>query len=200
MDLKGSRLLLSRNTWVVTLVLPKAAYPFESFAIASMWAGDDRVLVANAIPDSGMVRVSGLMLNVNDRYLINNLDVQALPPLTALKQTLMILWQKQEEAYGLSTPELGVSVLILSHGIRQSHITRIPMADVSVCFLTFDILNKVVPHWMHRFRNMGIINCSQPQIDLFRSFFDAFRQQVRASALRSISPTWAGQPGPNPRQ
>ena len=177
----GSRILLSRKQWVLSLHVPKARYPFASFALSKFQEVQERSLVPNGYTSEGIVSISGFQASTKERFIIGSRGNEEKPPLVGLKETAMVFLQCQDEpVYQLVTKELGVAVLIINHGLLQDHCTGIPYVDLSVCILKHETLGEVVPLWMKFVPTKGIrsINCSPSEIELFKLFGGALWQQV----------------------
>ena len=183
----GSRVLLSRKRWVVSLHLPKSRYPFSSFALQRYQSKREGCLVPSGLSDGGLVVISGLQASSKERFLISSRGTDQKPALVGLKETAMVFLQcSNEPMYQLATKELGVAVLVFNHGLLQDHCSGVPWADLSVCVLRHETLNEVVRHWSQIKTKEPVrhVNCSPEELELFKEFDRAFQQQVLTRLAR----------------
>ncbi|CAE8638648.1 unnamed protein product [Polarella glacialis] len=159
------RLLLSRKRRSLTIVAKKKAFDFLSRLRAEQWIQDEVAWYKSSASREFMVTVSGLQMSQAEKYISRSRNGCDVPPLIALKDSLMFFFQVPEDRlFHLAVLEEGqtdnigtpnVCGLVLHHGLRQEHRTGLPAADISLCFLDESILNEVLSHWFELLESHG---------------------------------------------
>lgn len=197
------RVVLSQDHCNLTVVVRKAKFLFGTRARAELWL-DDRESWQPCRPrDDFMVTVSGFQMSPKERFISRSRTGPDVPPLIALKDSVMMFFQFQDEvAFHLSVPDVSnptlpnMKVLVLHHGIRREHRSGTIVADLSFCFLSEGSKAKVVPWWQsvckeHSSRGQSAgrhILCAEAEIALCQQFVSLF-----ASRAKDIT-TWLHPP------
>lgn len=195
-DAARCKLQLSRTQRELTLVVPRAPYGFETRAAPELWLDDWHAWqLASHLKEQFFLTVSGMQMSPQERFIARSRSGAAVPPLIALKDTVMVFFQcLSVERMQLLTPGSGVVALILHHGIRRDHRSGGVAADVSVCMLNMQILNTVVPWWMHDGAAPCSIKCEPDEVDLFQRFVHLLAGRAKDASSWSVPPRRARTP------
>jgi hypothetical protein len=181
------RLLLSRKRRNVTVIVPKTAYDFASRSPAEIFLDDFDAWPMCRLDDSFMVTASGLQMSEDEKRVRLNAPM-LVPPLIALKDTLISIFQMQdiiailfcvsEDGTGKNplTGNSNCAAIAINHGVRREVRYGTPAADLSICFLEPSFLDQVVPWWQATYPpaanppNCMEIFCSTREFELLKLF------------------------------
>ena len=212
------RVQLSRKRKHLNLIVQKEAYEFGAIG-GELWLDDCVAWPSVRLPDKYMVTVSGLMFSQQEKFISRSRHhSEVTDPLIPLKDTIMYFFQLQDEVIfhlAVSADGKGQSVnaLIVHHGLRREHRLGTPAADLSISFLTLDILEDLIPWWQKTYppdkawkvapngkdvvgTQGGIRNvmCTQEEYDLLQSFVRALRTRAKDDADWKTPPARAPLP------
>ncbi|KAK3246463.1 hypothetical protein CYMTET_20555 [Cymbomonas tetramitiformis] len=171
------RLLISRKQRAVTVVVPKRKYDFGKHVLSELWLDDTTAWAPSKLPAKFMEIASGLQMSDEEKFVSRSRSGNSLPPLVALKDTLMFFFQRPEEIFFQITVldehgsgENNVHAVVVHHGLRREHRFGTPAADVSICFLTMDCLHEVVPWFTGKQNGCRSIITSKQEYTLLQGF------------------------------
>jgi hypothetical protein len=195
-DAAGCKLQLSRARHELTLVVPRAPYGFETRAMPELWLDDWHAWhPASHLKKQFFVTVSGIQMSKEKKFISRSRKGAGVPPMIALKDTVMFFFQVQgEERMQLIRPGSDVVALILHHGVRRDHRNGGVAADLSVCILTTQILDDVVPWWMENGADVHGIKCEPDEYDLFQQFVRLLASRAKDADSWTVPPRRAHAP------
>lgn len=185
------RVQLSRRRRQLTLIVPKAKFDFYDRAPSTLWLDDVDEWWPCRPSDRSMVTLSGMIMSAEDKFKSRSRHPSELSPLTALKDTTILLFQCQDDvAIQLCnydrTECLG---LIVHHGLRCNHRDGHVAADISIRF--GPLTERTAPFFQQLWDNHPhrIILCSEAELELFRKFVRLFASRAKDMSTWSRPPT-----------
>jgi hypothetical protein len=125
------------------------------------------------VDDSFLVAASGLQMSEDEERVRSNVSLMLVPPLIALKDTLISIFQMQdiiaiqfcvsEDGTGKNplTGNTNCEAIAINHGVRREVRYGTPAADLSICFLESSFLDQVVPWWQATYPPAIPPNCME---------------------------------------
>lgn len=183
----------------LTIVARKGRYDLPSRVPADLWVGDSGAWAPMVVPADVCIFQSGLQMTEEEKFVARSRPPGEVPPLLALKDTLMFLFQCSDEVlFAIQVDEAGArgapprGAVLLHHGLRREHRTGVIAADVSVCFLeptVASVLSPFMQTLLRRFPLSRTIRISAGEFQILRPVVAAMAARAKdAGGVRAPSP------------
>jgi len=143
--------------------------------------------ISHFYTQENMVFLSGVQFSDEEKYIVRSREASAIPPFLNLKDTLMFFFQKHSEThFSLIDQDSTRCAMIIHHGLKTHRTLKIPFADLSVVFLTYENMDEVLADPKSGRGNYQL-NCNHRMINVYDEEFKLFQQVVEIFRLAEMN-------------
>ena len=152
----------------------------------------DKELALSSITlsNSALVSLCGQQFTFSERQIMDatGRDLTKMLPLSRVKESLLILFQRNDTFVSFLHPTLGVVALILVNQRLFDYENRVPVIDLAFCFLEMSFVRVVAAAWVRITRNQAWnIKIDDEELELLKSVFGYFACRTHGTCKTSRS-------------